>query len=95
MAKHVRVENISHLRSLAESNEPDFYIVLNGGLVSRKRIAIIKDEKTPTYDVYNFIDDSEQTITEKDMFDTSITHIGEALSKGALFFEGGAEEICR
>lgn len=85
---HIKVENIGHLRKLAESTEPDFYIVLNGGLISRKRIAIIKDAKKPTYDVYNFIDDSEQEIAEKDLFDNSITNIGEALSKGALFFEG-------
>ncbi|MBI5327006.1 MAG: hypothetical protein HZB80_01760 [Deltaproteobacteria bacterium] len=94
--KAIKVNDVNHLRELSKSEDPDFFIVLlSGGLISRKRIAIIKDEKEPTYDVYNFIDDSEQTITEKELFDSSVTNIGEALNKGALFFEGEGKETWR
>jgi len=56
---------------------------LNGGVVSRKLIQWDEEEKT--FWVLNCIDDTEQTLTEKQMMDKEYTLIGEAIRKKAFY----------
>ena len=60
----------------------EFYILLNGGLRSSKRITYYPD--TNTYDVHNEIDDSyQEDLTEEQLIDE--THIVLAIERGALY----------
>ena len=60
----------------------EFFILLNFGLRSSKRIAYYPD--TNTFDVHNEIDDSwEEDLTEEKLLNE--THIGLAVKRGAFF----------
>ena len=60
----------------------EFFILLNFGLRSSKRIAYYPD--TNTFDVHNEIDDSwEEDLTEEQLINE--THIGLAIENGAFF----------
>jgi len=60
----------------------EFFIMLNLGLRSSKRIAYYP--KTNTFDVHNEIDDSyEEDLTEEQLINE--THIGIAMERGAFF----------
>ena len=60
----------------------EFYILLNGGLRSSKRIVYYPDSNT--YDVHNEIDDSyQEDLTEEELINE--THIVYAIEQGALF----------
>jgi hypothetical protein len=60
----------------------EFYILLNGGFRSSKRIIYYPD--TNTFDVHNEIDDSyQEDLTEEEL--KSETHIVVAIENGALF----------
>jgi len=61
----------------------EFFILLNGNLRSSKRIVWEEEEKQ--FFITNFIDDSEQELTEAQLMDKRYTNIGYAMSKGALF----------
>jgi hypothetical protein len=64
-------------------NGADFFILLNHGLISRKNIWFDKDAKH--FEIINYIDGSEQTLTEQEIMDKSYTNIGEAIKKRAFF----------
>lgn len=60
----------------------EFYILLNGGLRSSKKIIYYSD--TNTYDVHNEIDDSyQEDLTEEEL--KNETHIVVAIENGVLF----------
>lgn len=60
----------------------EFFITLNFGLRSSKRITYFPD--TNTFDVHNEIDDSyEEDLTEEQLINE--THIGLAIENGAFF----------
>ncbi len=61
----------------------EFFILLNGNLRSSKRIVWEEEEKQ--FFITNFIDDSEQELTEAQLMDKRYTNIGYAMTKGALF----------
>ena len=66
--------------------DPEFFILLNGYLRSSKRI--IWDEEDQLFYVLNYIDDTEQELTEAQLMDRDYTNIGYAMTKGALFKDG-------
>ena len=60
----------------------EFFIMLNFGLRSSKRITYFPD--TNTFDLHNEIDDSfEEDLTEEQLINE--THIGIAMERGAFF----------
>lgn len=61
----------------------DFFILLNGGLRSSKRIEWHEEDKV--FCVVKEIDDTVQELTEEQIMDREYTLIGEAMQKGALF----------
>ena len=79
------VKSITHLKKLASNKdfEPtEFYIMLNGSLRSSKAISWLPKEKK--FWILNEIDGSEQELSVKQLNNTSLTHIGEAIKKNAL-----------
>ena len=65
----------------------EYRIVLNGGLFSKKRIEIYSTKKGQKFWIVNWIDGSEQRLTEKQLMDPNWTNIGLALQKGALIVD--------
>ena len=61
----------------------EFFILLKGYLRSSKRI--MWDEEEERFFIINFIDETEQELTEAQLMDKSYTNIGYALTNGALF----------
>jgi hypothetical protein len=57
--------------------------LLRGYLRSSKRIVWEENEKK--FFIINFIDDTEQVLTEAQLMDKGYTNIGYAMTKGALF----------
>jgi len=79
-----RIRTIQQLKELAK-NGLDCFILLNGGLRSSKHIRYYPDDNS--FYVLNFIDDSEQELTESQILDKAYTNIGEAIEKGALIMD--------
>lgn len=68
---------------LLDHKPHDFGICLNGGLVSRKTITLLKNG---LYKIHNHIDDTEQRLTSEGIQDDSLTNIGKAARKKALIY---------
>jgi len=80
------ITSLEDLKKESEYNEKtgmaEFYILLNGGLRSSKRVVYFPDSNT--YDVHNEIDDSyQEDLTEEEL--RNETHIVLAIENGALF----------
>lgn len=82
--KDRRIKSIEQLKKLAEKGL-ECFILLNGGLRSSKFIEY--SQKDNTFYVFNYIDDSDQTLTESQILDSNYTNIGEAIQKGALIMD--------
>ena len=84
--KPMRIRTIEQLKELARGeNGLDCFILLNGGLRSSKYIRYYPEENS--FYVLNFIDGSEQELTESQILDSAYTNIGEAMKKGALILD--------
>ena len=84
--KLIRIRTIEQLKKLArDENGLDCFILLNGGLRSSKYIRYYPEDKK--FYVLNFIDSSEQELTESQILDSAYTNIGEAMKKGALIMD--------
>ena len=85
-----QVKNLKELigriqTNLDESGEPvEVVILLNNGVISRKTITF--GDEDDTFDVFNFVDSTMQTLTIDELFDRSKTNIGRALEVGALYY---------
>jgi len=84
--KPIRIRTIEQLKVLAKAeNGLDCFILLNGGLRSSKYIRYQADDNS--FYVMNFIDGSEQELTERQILDSAYSNIGEAMKKGALIMD--------
>ena len=85
-----QVKNLKELigrikTNLDESGEPvEVVVLLNNEVVSRKTITF--GDEDDTFNVFNFADDTMQTLTMDELFDNSKTNIGRALEVGALYY---------
>jgi hypothetical protein len=61
----------------------DFFILLNHFLRSSKHIWW--DESARHFEVINYIDGTEQALSEKEIMIKGYTNIGEAIQKGAFY----------
>jgi hypothetical protein len=77
-----KIKSIAELKKLANNKIIEVSILLNGGLKSTKSIMFWK--KTGKFMIENYIDNSPQSLTEKQLSDKKYTNIGEAIKKGAL-----------
>ena len=79
-----RIRTIGQLKELAKKGL-ECFILLNGGLRSSKYISYNPDGNK--FYVFNYIDDSEQELTESQLLDSEYSNIGEAMEKGALIID--------
>ena len=79
-----RITSLEELKRGAHGEQDaEFFILLNFHLRSSKRI--IWDEDDKCFFIFNYIDDTEQVLTEAQLMDREYTNIGYAMTKGALF----------
>ncbi len=78
------MERIKTIEELKEKSliGVEVSILLNGGCRSSKHIRYFKEDKT--FEVINYIDDSEQLLTESEIMDERKTNIGKAMRLGSL-----------
>lgn len=87
MSKVVLIENIEQLNYLLDlKDQVDCFIALNGGMKSSKSIWYDKD--TNKYTILNEIDDSEDVLTEEELFLEDKTLIGAAMLTKNLVLYG-------
>ena len=78
----IKIESIEQLRLFAGTYDGlNCYVLLNYGLHSSKSIHY----ENGVYWIWNLIDDTEQELTEEQLFDRSLTIIGDAMKSGNLF----------
>ena len=78
----VRINSLEELKKESEGGA-EFFILLRHNLRSSKWV--VWDEEERLFYVTNFIDETEQRVTEEQMMDRGYTNIGYAMTKGALF----------
>jgi uncharacterized protein YaaR (DUF327 family) len=78
------IKDIDHLKKLSKDGL-DCHIRLNFNFRSSKHIYY--NEDTNIFEIINYIDDSEQSLTEEQIFDKDYTNIGEALKHNALYID--------
>ena len=77
-----RIRTIEQLKEAVKDGPREFAISLNYGLRSAKWVWRGARKR---FRVVNCIDDSLQFITDEELFDRSVTLIGEAMKKGAFY----------
>jgi hypothetical protein len=77
-----RITCMKQLKTESEQGA-EFFILLNHGLRSSKDI--VWDTEAKKFHIFNHIDQTEQHLTEQQLMGKSVTNIGYALTKGALF----------
>jgi len=82
---YTRIDSLDDLRKVLAHGMQEFKMVLNGGLFSRKELALEPDGR---FWVFNHIDGSEFTLTAEELIDRNVTLIGEAVTKGAFWMFG-------
>lgn len=83
--KYKKINNLNELREACYDHSASFVMQLNFGLRSSKDIEYNPENKK--FSVYNYIDDSDQLLTEEEIMDANITNIGKAISYGSFFLE--------
>lgn len=78
-----KIKNIEELKSLS-TNGLECFILLNFGLRSSKHVWY--DSEAKAFEVINYIDDSEQRLSEEEIIKKEFTNIGEAMEKGAFYY---------
>ncbi len=80
----MQIKTIEQLKELAkEDGGMECKIRLKGWLMSRKHISY--DGKL--FYVHNYIDESRQELTEKELMNRDHTNVGHAMTRGALVKE--------
>ena len=79
------IRTIGQLKELTTKGGLECFILLNGGLRSSKYISY--NPKENSFYVFNYIDDSEDVLTERQIVDSAYSNIGEAMEKGALIMD--------
>jgi hypothetical protein len=74
------VKDIQHLKELCKDHLVDGCILLQHGARSSKSVKF--DSESNTFYIYNDIDDTDQELTEQQLFTES--NIGEAINKKAF-----------
>lgn len=82
-----RIRNCRQLRQAIKNGAIEFLLLLTGGACSRKLISLEEDNR---FRVFNYIDDSTQTLTGKQLYTRS--NIGRAMRQGTLVTEGESHD---
>ena len=78
-----RIESIEALKKEAHNQGGEFFIRLRGCL--RSSMHIVWDEEVKRFFICNYIDGTEQKLTEAQLMDEEHASIGYAITQGALF----------
>ena len=79
-----QIKTIEELKELASTPDGlECSITLNGGITSSKHIWY--SDRRKVFNIVNFIDSTDQELSERELFDNNLTNIGEALNLGALY----------
>ena len=78
------IKSLQQLKSESEQGA-EFFILLGSRGALRSSKWILWEEEENVFIIRNFIDESEQELTQHQIMDKSFTNIGYAMSKGALF----------
>lgn len=78
----LRITSLEHLKHEAREGA-GFFILLKHNLRSSKWI--VWNDYNRVFFITNFVDGSEQKLTEQQIMDRQYTNIGFAITKGALF----------
>lgn len=81
----LQVKDLNHLKALIPTKTGIFAVALNYGVRSTKIIAYHKE--VDKFYIRNLIDESEQCLSSAEIMDSQNTIIGDAIEKGALWFE--------
>lgn len=77
-----RIESVEQLKK-ESLDGAEFFIVLCHNLISRKYVRWDEDEGK--FEIINWVDDSEQMLTEEEIMESGITNIGKAIRKKAFY----------
>jgi hypothetical protein len=80
----IKIASLKQLKKVSKDGA-EFFILLRFNLRTTKWIEW--DEENNVFNVINFIDGSEQILTEKQLMDQGWTNIGHAINSGWLFKE--------
>lgn len=83
--KNQIISSVEELKELSKESGIECFIRLNHGFISSKHIWY--DEQASHFEIINYIDDSEQCLNEKELFDTDYSHIGKAIQLGSLYID--------
>ena len=81
-----KVNDLNELKKLASNDGHSINVFYNLGGFARSSKVIYYNDDSDTWDVLHMIDDSEEELSTDELFE--FTHIGTALEKGALYYEG-------
>ena len=81
----IKIKSLRQLKRESNSGA-EFFILLRFNLRSTKWIEW--DAQSRVFNVINFIDGSEQTLTEKQLMDQEWSLIGHAITSGCLYKNG-------
>jgi hypothetical protein len=87
----VPIKSIEELKELAQNEDFECQLVLNGGLISRKYIKF--DPEYGYWYILNFIDDSEFEYENDKEFEEDYPLFFEALRNRALIYENEEDRI--
>ncbi len=82
--ERIQIKTVDKLKDLSK-NGIECFILLSGGLRSSKYIRYDKDKKS--FYVFNYIDGTDQLLTQKQLLDRQYCNISEAMEKGSLIAE--------
>ena len=78
-----RVNSLNELKQMCDGVTKDFFIQLNFGIRSSKKISYNKD--TDTFYILNEIDDTKQELNSQTIMDEDYTNIGKAITFGSFY----------
>lgn len=86
---HKLIKSTDELKKAIKAGYNDFAITLNYGLKSCKHITMYTTDKRKIqkFWVFNGIDGSTLSITEKQLMDKNYSNIGEAMKKKAFYID--------
>lgn len=86
--KFIQVTSLDQLKELIKKNGEDVChecFVQTGLGRSWKLISHCPTAEKPWF-ITNEIDESEQELTDEELFDANLTHVGDAINKGAFYY---------
>ena len=85
MANYTKITTVEQLFNKVAAGHTDYFIQLNFGLRSSKRIKL--GDEDGTLEIINLIDDTTQTLTAEQIMGESYTNIGKAINVGSFWME--------